>query len=78
MNPTPEQLTRAADLAPRWRSTTMREHYEIEEDRLQQDYASGLLTLEEYNRAMLELQREACEAAEEAAYEAYQRELDRW
>ena len=56
----------------------MREHYEIEEDRLQQDYASGLLTLEEYNRAMLELQREACEAAEEAADEAYQRELNRW
>lgn len=41
-----------------------------EERQLEEDYASGLLTLSEFNRSMQELQREAREAAMEEAEKA--------
>lgn len=52
--------------------------YDREEEQLAHDYAAGLITREEYNRQMRELQRDYRAAAEESAREAYERELDRW
>ncbi len=52
--------------------------YDREEQQLCDDYNAGLITREEYNRQMRELQRDYRAAAEEVAREAYDREMDRW
>lgn len=53
-----------------------------EERQLEDDYQVGRITLTEYNRLMRDLNRDYREsaqgAAEDAAHEAYERELDRW
>jgi hypothetical protein len=51
---------------------------EREEESLCEDYNNGSITLSEYNRAVNDLHREYRAQAEEAAQEAYERELDRW
>jgi hypothetical protein len=52
--------------------------WDREEQQLENDYAAGLITREEYNRAMRELTRDYRWAAESSAQEAYEREMDRW
>jgi len=51
---------------------------EREEDAIQQALENGELTSEEYNKEMSVLYREYCDAAEEAAQNAYSEELERW
>ena len=56
--------------------------FEREEQQLADGYAAGFLTLEQYNKAIRDLQREmrdaAREAAEEAAERAYRDTMDSW
>lgn len=56
--------------------------FEREEQQLADDYNAGLLTIEQYNKAMRELQREwrdaARGAAEDAAEQAYRDEIEQW
>jgi hypothetical protein len=51
---------------------------EREERALEQQLASGEISLQEYNAEMRELQRDYQAAAEEAARDAYNRELENW
>ena len=51
---------------------------EREEDALTEEYNNGDMSLSEYNQAMQELHREYRAYAEEAAQEAYDREMDGW
>ena len=50
---------------------------EREEDALTEEYNNGDMSLSEYNQAMQELHREYRAYAEEAAQEAYDREMER-
>lgn len=52
--------------------------FDREEQQLENDYAAGLISREEHNRQMRDLQRDCRAAAEESAREAYEREMDRW
>jgi len=53
-------------------------NFEREEEDIEERYAKGYITLNEYNEEMRELQRSYAAAAEEAAEDAYQNEMDRW
>lgn len=52
--------------------------FEREEEYLEEQYNSGQITLREYNEQMRDLQREYRGMAEEAAQEAYDREMGNW
>lgn len=52
--------------------------FDREEQQLSDDYNAGLITREEYNRRMRELQRDYRDAAAEAAEQAYDREMSNW
>jgi polyhydroxyalkanoate synthesis regulator phasin len=52
--------------------------YEREEELLDEQYANGQITREEHTRAVNELWRDYRDAAQEAAREAYERELGNW
>lgn len=52
--------------------------YEREEERIEQAFANGDLTPEEYREELRELQRDYRAAAEEAAERAYSDEMERW
>lgn len=52
--------------------------WEREEDQLCNDLNAGLITREEYNKQMREISRDRHAAAQEAAQDAYDREMDRW
>ena len=54
---------------PRW--------FEKEEDRLTEALNRGEISDQEFSEAMRDLQRELRESAEEAARDAYDREMDR-
>ena len=54
------------------------DQFEREEEAIGEAYANGEITAKEYNKQMLELQRDYRAAAEEASGEAYRREMDRW
>lgn len=51
---------------------------EREEEWLLKQFNEGIITREEFNTAMRDLQRDYRDAAHEAAREAYERELDCW
>lgn len=61
-----------------WLRGVIMDQFELEERHLQEEYENGNLSLREFNHEMLELQRDYQGAAEEAAQDAYDRELDRW
>lgn len=52
--------------------------YDREEDQLDRDLAAGLITPAQHREQMRELQRDYRGAAEEAAQNAYERELGNW
>jgi len=52
--------------------------FEREEDYLVEQVNSGLISREEFNKQMRELQRDYRAAAQEAAQDAYDREMERW
>lgn len=52
--------------------------YEREEEILGAQYASGQLTLAEYNKSMRDLQREEQADVYERAEQAFQNELNNW
>ena len=52
--------------------------FEREEEQLDQDLAQGRITREEHRKESRALQRDYRAAAEEAARDAYQKELERW
>lgn len=52
--------------------------FDREENHLVEQFNSGLITRDEYNKQMRELQRDYRAAAQEAAQDAYDREMDRW
>ena len=52
--------------------------FDKEEQQLEDDLAAGLISLEEFNLAMRELQREYTAAAQESAQRAYDLEMERW
>ena len=54
------------------------DQFELEERHLQEQYESGDLSVKELNHKMLELQRDYQAAAEEAAQDAYDLEMNRW
>lgn len=51
---------------------------EREENHLVEQFNSGQISQEEYNKQMRELQRDYRAAAQEAAQDAYDREMERW
>ena len=51
---------------------------EREEDQLERDLADGMITAQEFNKQMRDLQREYRYAAEEAAQIAYDNEMENW
>jgi polyhydroxyalkanoate synthesis regulator phasin len=57
---------------------SIQRQYEREEELIDQQYTDGLITREEHTRLVNELWRDYREAAQEAAREAYERELDNW
>jgi polyhydroxyalkanoate synthesis regulator phasin len=57
---------------------SIQRQYEREEELIDQQYTDGLITREEHARLVNELWRDYREAAQEAAREAYERELDNW
>jgi hypothetical protein len=52
--------------------------WEREEAQLERDLNDGRISRKQYDDAMRELARDQRDAAEEAANEAYNRELERW
>lgn len=52
--------------------------FEKEEQEIEDSYAVGEMTQEQYGWCLRELRREYQAAAEEAAHEAYQNELNCW
>ena len=56
----------------------MQDQIEREEQILEYQLANGEITIEQYNKEMIELQRDYRAASEEAAEEAYRNEMDRW
>jgi hypothetical protein len=52
--------------------------WEREEEQIEKDYADGLITNKEYREMMSELQRSWRAAAEDAAQDAYEREMCNW
>lgn len=56
----------------------MNTQYEREEDHLVEQFNSGQITQKEYNEQMRDLQRDYRAQAQEAAQEAYDREMERW
>lgn len=52
--------------------------YELAEKQLWHDYQAGLISQAEYNEEMRQLNRDYRDAAAEAAWGAYERELDNW
>lgn len=51
---------------------------EREEEGLEQAYADGYISIAEFNEEMRDLHRAYRCTAEEAAHEAYDREMERW
>ena len=51
---------------------------EREERRLEEDFEKGLISQEDFNTEMRELQRDYREAARESAWGAYEEELRNW
>lgn len=51
---------------------------EREEDALEDVYNQGAISLSEYNKEMREIQSDYQFAAEQAAQEAYDAEMNRW
>lgn len=49
-----------------------------EEELIARAYENGEITLEEYNHELQDIRREYRWMAEEAAQEAYDREMERW
>jgi hypothetical protein len=56
----------------------MNKQYEREESAIDEAYLRGYIDLNERNRQMRELSRDYQAAAEEAAQDAYNREMERW
>lgn len=56
----------------------MHSQFEREEDQLVKDLNEGRITRDEYNKQMRELQRDYHASANEAAQDAYDREMERW
>jgi len=54
------------------------DYFTREEERLSDELDAGKITDAEYREEIRELQRDHRGAAEEAAQEAYEREMDRW
>lgn len=52
--------------------------FDRDEIQLDEELASGLISQEQFNRAMRQLRREYREAAEDAAEEAYRNEYSGW
>ncbi len=52
--------------------------WEREEEQAQRDCEEGLISREECSKIVADIWRDYREAAQEAASEAYERELDRW
>lgn len=51
---------------------------EREEKRICDDFNRGVISREQYNEEMRDLEREYRAMAQEAAQQAYERELDNW
>lgn len=58
--------------------TDPRNQFDREEQAVHDAYSNGEITLKQYNREILELQRAYAAEAEEAAHNAYDDEMDRW
>ena len=54
------------------------DQFDREQDQLEQELENGTITQKEFNHEMLELQRDYQGAAEEAAQDAYDNEMNRW
>lgn len=52
--------------------------YEREEEQLEQDLRSGLVTQAEYNKLLRDMQRAMQDEARGAAERAYRDEMERW
>lgn len=61
---------RREDMSQRW--------FEQAEDQLVRELNEGRITQFEYNKELRELQREYRDAAQEAAHDAYEREMGNW
>ena len=55
-----------------------RDAFDRAEDMFTQQYNEGFLSLDEFNAEMRELGRDYAQMAEEAAWDAYEAERDRW
>jgi hypothetical protein len=49
-----------------------------EEEQLEHDLENGVITRQEFNEGMRDLQREYREAAQQSAQDAYDREMGLW
>lgn len=56
----------------------MNRERDLEEQYLEDDYAAGRLTLDEFNEAIRELNRSYRDAAEEYARQAYDDAINSW
>lgn len=56
----------------------MSDWFEREEEALYRDFELGRITREQLNMELRELRRGYRESAEDAARDAYDREMDRW
>jgi hypothetical protein len=52
--------------------------FEREIEAMDNDLASGAITMQEYTRNIRELERDYRDCAQDSAQEAYEREMDRW
>lgn len=56
----------------------MRREFDREADRLERELECGSITYEEFNEAILDLERSYQDAAESAARDAYENERESW
>lgn len=56
----------------------MMDQFDTEVESLETDLANGDITLKEYSSSLRELEKDYSGAAQEAAQEAYDNEMDRW
>ena len=54
------------------------DQWEREEEQVERDYEAGLISSTERNKLLMDIQRDYRNAAQEAAWEAHERELERW
>jgi len=52
--------------------------FEREEQSIEDDLSNGIISDQEYNDQMRELQRDYCAAAEDSAQQAYDNEMNNW